>query len=206
MFLSHSPICLPICPLDLTGNATVSSLSIVYNNLNLTGKIYNIKKDATADSSWVSIGWNATLPSNTEVKFRTRGATQAQDKDALYAASWSDYYAATSTGPGGTTIKANGPSGANNPTYEYMEVEATLISDDGVTSPTLSDVTLNYALNAAPSFNPDTGFDPGGTGAKASQISTNTDPNWGKVKVDYSVEDQDTGSGTNSPGFIYTLV
>jgi hypothetical protein len=184
----------------LTGNATVSSLSITYNGLT-TSTLSNLKKDATADSTWVNIGWNATLPANTELKFRTRGATQAQGLDALYSSPWSDYYVATSTGTSSASIKANGPSGAPLPIYRYIEVEVTMISDDGVTSPSLDSITLNYALNGAPSFNPDYP-NTGNGGAVAGQISTSTDSDWGKVRIDYTVKDVDATSGSVNPGFI----
>jgi hypothetical protein len=185
----------------VTGNATVSSISVAYNNTNYTGTVKNLKKDAGGDAQWVNIFWNATIPANTQVKFRTRGVTSTSGSDVLFAASWSDYYIATSTGIGGTPIKANGVAGATLPTYRYFEVEATLVSSNGVATPFIDSVGVSYAINAPPQFDPNYPVASQG-GANALQIATSTDTNWGKVKIDYSVRDPDTDAGTNSPGFI----
>ena len=184
----------------LTGNATVSSISISYNGYS-TSTLRNLKKDASADSSWVNLVWDSTMPANTQVKFRTRGATTVQGRNALYGAQWSDYYIATTTGSSGATIKANGAGGANNPVYEYMEAEITLISNDGIATSGVNSFSLNYALNAPPNFNPNYPTT-GAGGAVATQVTQSSDPNWGKVKVDYSIRDIDTTSGSITPGFI----
>lgn len=187
--------------IELTGNATVTSLSIAYDLGYTTGTLSNMKKDVGADAQWVSISWNVTLPSNTTVKFRTRGATLAQGASGLYSASWSDYYTATTTGGGGTAIKANGAGGASLPAYEYMEIEATLMSSDGVTSPAVNSISLSYAINAPPEF--DTNYPSASAGgATATQISDSASENWGKVQIDYSLRDPDTSAGTATPGYI----
>ncbi len=184
----------------LTGNATVSTITISYNGF-ATSTLKNLKKDSGADSQWVNLTWDATLPANTQLKFRTRGTTEAQGQNALYAASWSDYITATTTGAGGASITANGAGGAVNPTYRYMEGEMTLISNDTATYPTVNSMGLTYAINAVPDFNPDYPSASAG-GASASQITDSADANWGKVTISYSVRDTDTTSGTASPGFV----
>lgn len=184
----------------LTGSATITSVSITYNGYSTT-TISNLKKDTNADSQWVSVSWNATLPSNTLIKFRTRGTTEAQGLNALYSASWSDYYVDSVTGAGSATIKANGAGGANNPVYRYMEVEVTLISSDGTSMPTLNDFSLTYAQNGPPDFNPDYPTTNAG-GIATSQVTSPSDDNWGRVQIAYSVHDADTTSGTSNPGYV----
>ncbi len=187
--------------IDLTGDASVSNISIAYNNSNNAGTIQNLKADSSADAAWVNLRWNATLPSNTQIKFRTRGATAAQGLDALYNAIWSDYYVATTTGVSGTAIKANGAGGANSPTYRYLEMQATLISNDGVASPSISSLSAQYSINTPPLF--DTTAFGGGSGATSTQITTSSDPDWGKVKIQYRLFDTD--DTTFTPSFQYCL-
>ncbi len=58
--------------------------------------------------------------------------------------------------------------------------------------------TNSAGWNAPPQFN--SSF--GANGVSISQIATSTDANWGKVTIQYSARDQDTASGTSTPGFI----
>lgn len=185
----------------LTGNTTISSISIAYDLGYTTGTLSNMKKDAGGDAQWVNIAWNATLPANTSLTFKTRGATSAEGAAALYSKSWSDAYTATTTGNGGIAIKANGSGGASLPTYRYMEVETILTSNDSISAPTLNSLTMTYAINAPPEFNSDYPTSSAG-GVTASQVSDANDANWGKVKIDYSVRDPDAAAGTVDPGFI----
>lgn len=185
----------------LTGNASVSSIATAYDTGYTTGTISNMKKDALGDAQWVGISWNATLPANTTLVFKTRGATSVEGAAALYTKSWSDAYTATSTGGGGTIILSNGAGGSSVPTYRYMEVEAILTSSNGIAAPTLNSVSLNYAINAPPEFNTNYPTTSAG-GATATQVSDSSDANWGKVKIDYSLRDPDTSAGSVTSGYI----
>lgn len=179
----------------ITGNATVEEISINYNGYFATGTIQNLKIDAGADAVWSSVSWSATTTTGTAVKFRTRGATEAQGSGALSSASWSPYYSTSSDSATITDENSN-----SNPTYRYLEVEAFLNSGprNGSDTPYLNSFSLVYVVNSRPQF--DTTY--GTSGVTASQITTTTDDNWGKVQVIYSVRDPDTLSGSNTPGVI----
>ncbi|MBI1755222.1 hypothetical protein HYR65_02980 [Candidatus Azambacteria bacterium] len=122
---------------------TVQDITIVYNGYNATGTITNLKIDATGDAQFTRIDWTASTPSGTLVKFRTRGATQAQGSSALASASWSPYYTTS-----GATITDN--NSVPNPTYRYFETEMYLDSSatSGSQTPTVNDFTVTYAQNA----------------------------------------------------------
>ena len=64
----------------------------------------------------------------------------------------------------------------------------------------ISTDTNSVGYNNPPEFNID--FPTTGAGGlSVSQISDNTDPNWGKVKIQYSIRDTDTDTGT-VPNFV----
>ncbi|MDD3102256.1 MAG: fibronectin type III domain-containing protein [Patescibacteria group bacterium] len=98
------------------------------------GNITNLKKDAGGDAGWNTISWNATVPSGTLVKFRTRTAAT---EGGLSGASWSDWY---------TSSPADITSGINR----WCEAEAYLESTIDGTSPTINDFTVSYSINASP--------------------------------------------------------
>lgn len=181
--------------ITLTGSATVDAISISYNGYSTT-VLSNVKKDAGGNAIMTTLSWNVSRPTNTQVTFRTRGATAAQGPSALYSAEWSDVYTAAN-GAGSATIKANGAGGASNPTYRYIEIEATLTSDNGIALASINEFTLTYVINGPPNFDPTYG----NSGASAS-VSTTEGSTWGKVQVSYSVRDTDATSGGSTPNAI----
>ncbi|MDD5524483.1 MAG: fibronectin type III domain-containing protein [Smithella sp.] len=132
------------------------------------GTITNLKKDAGGDAGWNTISWNSTVPANTLVKFRTRTAAT---EGGLSAATWSDWY---------TSSPADITSGINR----WCEVEAYLQSTVSGTSPTISDFTVNYSINAPPELQ----------NLTASQGSD------GLVNISYQVRDIDTNDGSVNKG------
>ncbi|MBI2530552.1 MAG: PKD domain-containing protein [Candidatus Diapherotrites archaeon] len=82
--------------------------------------------DATANAAFSSIGWNATKPANTNVKFRIKSANTA---DGLATASWSAYY-------------TSAPATLSNQNGRYAKIEAALETTDAATTPSLHDLTL----------------------------------------------------------------
>ncbi|MBI2450782.1 MAG: hypothetical protein HYV52_00365 [Parcubacteria group bacterium] len=182
--------------ITITGNATVQDITIIYNGYNTTGTITNLKLDTASDAQFTRIDWTASTPSGTLVKFRTRGATNAQGSGALASALWSPYYTTS-----GATITND--AGTANPTFRYFEIEMFLDSGSttGSATPTINDFTITYVQNGPPDFDPNYPTTSAG-GISASQISDSLNVNWGKVNIQYSVRDQDTNSGTFTPGFI----
>ena len=190
---------------DFTGDATVSSFTLSYNDHNYIGTLQNFKINAEGAAQMVSLGWATTIPSNTQILFRTRGANT---QDSLYSAQWSATILATN-GSGTASILPNTGDTTNTtpPTDQYLEVQATLISSNGVAVPAITSIVVTYAQNGAPDFDPSLG---NGAGATAGQInipysgmpSLESSSNYGKVRIDYRVRDQDTSSGSVTPGFI----
>ena len=58
--------------------------------------------------------------------------------------------------------------------------------------------TNSVGYNAPPDFN--SGY--GVNGLSVSQVSSSTDSDWGKVRINYSIRDTDTASGSSTPGYI----
>lgn len=121
----------------VSGNASYKYLSIInkYPSYSSSGITAGLKVDAGAGmkASWTSLSWNVVTPSNTSVKFNAR---TSDDNSG-----WSAWSADLIT-PGGSSI-----SGLSK--TRYLEIQATLASTDGVSTPTLSDATVNYdTLNA----------------------------------------------------------
>ena len=133
-----------------------------------------------------------TLPTGTTVAI---GARTAASSGALSSASWTSLTDATS----GCTLTSGSvvcPSAAlpssfksNSEWWQYMITE----TSTGLTTPTVSSVSVKYVKNAPPTFN---------GAATAVQDATPADANFGKVNIAYSVEDTDTSSGTTNPGYI----
>jgi alpha-tubulin suppressor-like RCC1 family protein len=96
-----------------------------------TGTISGLKINAGTGNvyNWKTVTWNTSaLPANTSVKFRTRGASS---EAGLSSASWSSYY--TQSGSAITTDRS-----------QWLEIEATVYSSDGVSTPVLDDFSINY--------------------------------------------------------------
>ena len=89
------------------------------------GVISNLKFNAGTAANWNTLSWNGTMPANTNILFRTRGAAT---EGGLASASWSD-------------IASSGATIGTSPS-QWLEMELTLQSTDNVSTPTVSDITL----------------------------------------------------------------
>ncbi|GFE58101.1 hypothetical protein AOG1_19810 [Geobacter sp. AOG1] len=118
------------------GNGYVSPVLAPTQNLlkglyKSQGIVSGLKFDAGSTMNWGTVAWNATVPTNTAVTFRARGA----DNEAnLAGASWSGYY--TTTG-----------SAISIPASRWLELEMNLATSDRVFTPTLDDCTITYATH-----------------------------------------------------------
>lgn len=156
----------------------------------------------TEDSSNVlsAISWSATTPLDSVVKFQLRTAPNSAGSPGT----WTSFLGPDGTSgsyftsaAGSDAMPAAFTSGGND---EWVQYKVFLdAAAAGADTPILSDVTLTYVVNAPPEFN--TSYpSAGGTGTQALQVATTTDSNWGKVKIDYSVRDPDTSTGTTNAG------
>jgi hypothetical protein len=151
------------------------------------------------------IGWSETLPGNTDIKFQIRTAPDSSGSPGV----WTDWLGPTGAGDyytdptGGETINSTHTDGLDD---QWIQYKVWLETSDGVNTPTLSDVTLTYVVNAPPEFDSTYGTN----GVAISQISDPNNSNWGKVQIDYAIRDIDTTTGTSTPNYItptfeYTL-
>ncbi|MDD5397204.1 MAG: fibronectin type III domain-containing protein, partial [Candidatus Moranbacteria bacterium] len=138
----------------------------------------------TSDASNIlsKIRWSETLATGTSVQFQVRTAT---DKAGLASASWmgpdgtSNTYFADKTG-----AEAMPSAVSDGVGDQWVQYQALLISD-GLNSPTLQDVTLQYVVNAPP---------------EVQNVVALQDGN-GIVNVTYDVRDPDSAVPQNvTPG------
>jgi len=134
------------------------------------GIVNNLIMHEPADGTaiWSKLDWNTegagSIPSGTNIKFRTRSAAT---QNGLASATWSGYNAVTGAALTGT------------PDSSWIEAEASLWSNDGSVTPTLSDFKLTYNVNAPPIIT-------------VNSAAQNTDgTNFGKVIINYGLTDLD---------------
>lgn len=140
------------------------------------------------------ITWAENLPTDTDVEFQVRTSPDNT--------TWTNWL-----GPDGTTATYfTDPTGAENmpavftsgANDQYFQYKVYLSTTNPAYAPTLSDVSVFYVVNAPPDFDSTYGTN----GVTTSQISDSADPNWGKVKIDYSIRDIDTSSGSFTQGYV----
>lgn len=157
--------------------------------VDLTSSAYNTLDPSNAISSlsWTESG----VSGSQDIKFQIRTAPNSSGVPGIWT-SWlgptgtGDYY----TNPaGGETINSTHRDGASDQWIQYK----VFFTSDGSATPTLSDVTLTYVINAPPDF--DATF--GNSGVSASQNS-----GAGLVTIQYKVRDIDTTAGSVNAGFV----
>src|SRR6185369_7280402 len=162
----------------------------------LTSSPYN----STSPGNLVSkLNWSDSGTTGTEtVQFQIRSAATS---GSLSSAPWCGYEDCS----GSTFFDVVEKNVALDPAHpllnggddQYIQYRL-ILSSGGLAAATLSDVTVQYVVNAAPNF--DTSF--GVNGITVNQISNSADPNWGKVKIDYRVRDVDSSQGSVTNGLI----
>ncbi len=149
------------------------------------------KFDSTDSSNILSsIQWTSSTPANTSAKFQIRTASTA---DGLDSASWcgpddgvggscssSTYF---TNSAGGETLDDTQRDGSNDRFFQYKVI---LQTTDGLNTPSASNVTVTYVVNATPEVQ----------NVLASQSASGT------VAISYQARDADTNSGTYNPGFV----
>ncbi|MGB5018662.1 MAG: hypothetical protein WBO66_02950, partial [Candidatus Moraniibacteriota bacterium] len=119
----------------LTGLSTTDMWSFTSgtNNFVSTGSYVSEALDMAQVTDWVSFVASDTTPANTSIVYETRTSTDAS--------SWSAWEAVV-----GTTIAS--------PAQRYIQVQMTLATSDGVSTPTVSDYTITYNNSDTPPTNP----------------------------------------------------
>ncbi len=157
----------------------------------LTSSAYNSSSLANLVSG---ISWSEATSSATDVRFQLRTAPASSTSPGA----WSSFM-----GPDGTSATYfTNPSGAeatpaalrDATNDQWVQYKAFLISD-GSATPTLSDTTVTYVVNAAPEFDPNYPTTAaGGVGAVQNFDGTLT--------INYSIKDVDTNTGSRNPGYV----
>ncbi|MFH0853982.1 MAG: fibronectin type III domain-containing protein [bacterium] len=157
-----------------------------YPSQNLISSAYNTGAESNAIGK---IEWNENIPSGTDIKFQIRTSPDNSVwTDWLGPTGIDDYYIDML---GNTSINAAHSAGNNDRWIQYK----VFLESYGQTAPILYDVSLSYAVNAAPEFNPDYPA-LGNGGMTASSTSSNL------VNIVYSIKDPDSSEGTVTPNFV----
>ena len=169
----------------------------------------------SAENIIAGISWDETLATGSEVYFTLRAASSAADVFSnpwnTVAESRAGYLTPGCTKTGNhvacdiSVIPAALKDGSEDQFVEYI---ITINTTNYSYTPAISNVTVIYAVNAPPEFNP--AYGPSGEGITAYQIPTSTDPDFGQVKIGYSIKDIDTTTGNITqdyitPSFEYSL-
>ena len=175
---------------------TLADITVNYTYYNSSGTLISSSYNAGSPANILAkMRWTRTVPAGTTVKFQMRAAPDNSGSPGTWS-SWlgpdgtSGSYFTDNTG--GDSVPSALKSGNNAQWFAYQTFLST--TDDSQT-PTLTNTTVTYVVNAPPDFNPAyPGID--GTGVSASENSNGT------VTINYSVRDIDTDTGTTTPGFI----
>ncbi len=96
---------------------------------------------------WQTFSPTYTEPANTDISFKFRTSTDSTN--------WTAWTASQTVASGGSldmtglVTSSTGAPGSET-FYKYIQVETTLVSTDGIATPTLSDYTIGYHTNVAP--------------------------------------------------------
>lgn len=177
----------------------IDNITFNYQYYPTEGSLISSPFNSLSDSNALAnITWTRTLPvAETSVKFQLQ---TAPDNSGAPGA-WSGWMGPDGTDTtfftdnSGNTMPAAFNGGNNDQWFQY---KAILGTTDTSFTPTLSGVVMTYSVNGPPEF--DATY--GSNGVAVEQVSTSTDPFYNKVKIEYSILDSDTVTGTFSPNYI----
>lgn len=181
---------------DTDVSPTLSDVAIGYQRYAASATLTSSAYDA-GDPTSVTGGlqWTMTEPAGTNVKFQIRTAPDSSGSPGT----WTDWLGPTSTGDyyvdstGGETANPTHTDGVND---QWMQYKIWLESSTGLATPSVSDITLVYVVNAAPNF----------LAAPTAEQSSD-----GTVAISYTIRDADTSTGQVAnqgyvtPSFEYSI-
>ena len=145
----------------------------------------HVTKPMILDHPYSFAGLSAAIasPSATSVQFETRTSDDLE--------TWSNWSVATN-------LKKL-PSGIfeyniNSSVADYLQVKTTLVSEEGMFTPTVSNININYYNDSTPPTNPDT-LDPYATATKSAGLLDNTWYNHSRPYFEWTGATDGTGSG-----------
>jgi len=161
---------------------SVDDVSISYYGPSTGSFISSPFDSGSALNFFAGVSWTATTPSSTTFKIQVRTSPDNADWTAWVGPDGTNgtYF---TDGTGGEAIPAALADGANDRWIQYRA----FFEGNGIVTPTLSDISLTYTVNATPDIVVSTS-----TVAQASD---------GTVTVPYDVRDLDTSTGA-TPGVV----
>lgn len=174
---------------DITFNSYVASSSLVSSPYDTT--------DSTNALSQIT--WTETFPTGADIKFQLRTAPDSSGSPGTWTG-WmgTDGTSGTYfTDPLGTEAMPSAFTGGGDDQWLQYKVFFTS-NGSNVGDTILSNVSVQYVVNAVPEFDATYGTN----GITVAQVTDTGDANWNNVKIDYSIRDSDTSSGTANPGYV----
>ncbi|MFH1030917.1 MAG: fibronectin type III domain-containing protein, partial [bacterium] len=174
---------------DETYSPSMEDMTLSFNyypSQNLTSSAYDTGAVTNAIGK---IEWNENIAAGTDVKFQIRTSPDNSVwTDWMGPCDGGDFY---SDYLGSEIINPIHSDGNQDRWIQYK----VFLESNGPDTPAIYDVSLSYAVNVAPEFNPDYPI-AGAGGVEASSTSSNL------INIIYSIKDSDTSHGTANPFFI----
>ncbi|PIS07581.1 hypothetical protein COT78_02690 [Candidatus Berkelbacteria bacterium CG10_big_fil_rev_8_21_14_0_10_43_13] len=133
-----------------SATSVLSDITINYSQYAASGTLISSSYDSSDPGDVLNqLSWTESLPAGTDVKFQISTAVDDTGSPGV----WSDFVGPTSTGDfytnsaGGETINSAQTDGTND---EWLKYKVFLSTTDTSVTPTLSDLSLQYVLNTAP--------------------------------------------------------
>ncbi|KKQ52233.1 MAG: hypothetical protein US70_C0010G0038, partial [Parcubacteria group bacterium GW2011_GWD2_38_11] len=175
---------------DAAVTPTVGSINVNYELLPpaLISSPYDTSSQANVLSK---ILWTENLPAQTDIKLQLRSSANGSVWTSWMGTDGTDltYF----TAPDGSETLPTALTDSTND--QWIQYKAFVTTADTSVTPTLSDVSLKYVVNAKPEFNPD--FPTTGVGGMSAVQNES-----GSVVIDFSVRDPDTTEGTATPNLL----
>lgn len=185
-----------------------SSVSPELDNIEVTYASYYTSSEQTLISSPFNtessanilggIAWTENIPTGTDIKFQLQTAPDDSGSPGV----WSGWMGPNGTDAsyftdptGGESLPAALTSGGND---QWIQYKIFLSSSNAALTPTLSDITFTYVVNAPPAFDATYGTN----GVNISQISDSEDPYFGQIKIEYKIKDTDATQGTITQNYV----
>lgn len=172
----------------------LNDLSIEYNSYSNGSLLSSAFDTESSENIMGTISWTESGSGDVQLQIRT-APDSGGSPDWASGSGWcgpsncaattgdTDYAASYYT-TSGASINSNQQAGSDDQWFQYR---LWLTSADGASTPTFSDLTISYVVNAPPEFE---------SVPTAAQIGT------GIVNIAYSIRDTDSTSGSATPGYI----
>ncbi|NTW22448.1 hypothetical protein HGA34_02760, partial [Candidatus Falkowbacteria bacterium] len=184
-----------------TSTPSLDNVTIGYNAFPSSAELISSPIDSGSFANMIGkLDWVESATSTTEqIKFQIRTATSTDGNPDVWSA-WCGY---DDSGAGcsgvnyflsshnNLTIPVGNPmnDGSGDQWFQYRVI----LESAGAIAPVLSSINLTYVANEPPIV----------SSVTAQQVTSSTDPSYGNVVINYSVQDIDSGTGLITPSYEY---